>query len=192
MKTTDDHKGVFGIYDSRMTVELTVDRLKGNGFQSTDISVLMPQEHDSEKLTREKITKAPEAVTTGASTGFIIGGTLGWLAGIGAIVIPGIGPLIAAGPILALLAGAGTGAALGGLTGGLIGLGIPEFEAKQYENHLKDGGILLSVHTDNSEWIEKAKKILKETGARDISTVGETPEEPVRRKSVEPGTKSMY
>ncbi|MBV9341218.1 MAG: DUF3341 domain-containing protein, partial [Acidobacteria bacterium] len=121
----------------------------------------------------EKATKAPEGTATGAGTGAVIGGTLGWLAGIGALAIPGVGPLIAAGPIVAALTGVGVGGAIGGISGALIGMGIPEYEAKRYEGRVKEGGILLSVHSDNSDWTRKAKDILERTGAEDVSSTGE-------------------
>jgi hypothetical protein len=169
----DKKEAVFGIYPDRVAVERGVDRLKMEGFTSSDISVLIPEPGGSEKFAHEKATKAPEGATTGAGTGLVLGGALGWLVGVGSLAIPGVGPFIAAGPIVALLAGAGTGAAVGGLAGGLIGLGIPEYEAKRYEGYVKDGGILLSVHTGNSDWVKKAKQILEDTGAKDISTSGE-------------------
>ena len=114
-----------------------------------------------------------EGATAGAGTGAAIGGTLGWLAGIGALAIPGLGPFIAAGPIMAALAGVGVGGAVGGITGALIGMGIPEFEAKRYEGRIKEGGILLSVHCDDSEWTKKAKEILEHSGAQDVTSTGE-------------------
>ncbi|MEK6773611.1 MAG: DUF3341 domain-containing protein [Bdellovibrionota bacterium] len=169
----DNHKAVFGIYSSRSAVEQGIDRLKADGFASTEISVLIPAQGGSEQFAHEKGTKAPEGVTTGASTGMLVGGALGWLAGIGTIAIPGIGPFIAAGPIMALLAGAGAGAAIGGLAGGLIGMGIPEYEAKRYEGYIKDGGILLSVHTGNTELTKRAKLALEQTSAKDISSTDE-------------------
>lgn len=169
----DDQKAVFGIYSSQAKVEAGVERLKTEGFLNTDISVLMPDKAGSQKFAHDNSTKAPEGATAGAGTGLVIGGTLGWLVGIGALAIPGFGPLIAAGPIVALLAGAGTGAALGGIAGGLVGLGIPEYEAKRYANYVNEGGILLSVHTGNSDLVDKAKRILEETGATDISSNGE-------------------
>jgi hypothetical protein len=155
-------------------VENGVERLKMDGFTPSDISVLMPEKGASDKFAHEKATKAPEGVTTGASTGLVIGGTLGWLVGIGALAIPGVGPFIAAGPIVALLAGAGTGAAVGGIAGGLVGMGIPEYEAKRYETFVKEGGILLSVHTGDAEMIKRAKLVLEETGAKDIASSGES------------------
>ena len=176
--SNDKLKAVFGIYASRAAVEQGVERLKLDGFSSSEISVLMPEKGGSEKFAHEKATKAPEGATTGASTGLVIGGTLGWLVGIGALAIPGVGPFIAAGPIVALLAGAGTGAAIGGVAGGLIGMGIPEYEAKRYEGYVKDGGILLSVHTGNSEMIKKAKLALEQTGAKDIASTGEVASSP--------------
>lgn len=169
----DDKEAVFGIYQSRFSVEQAVERLKAENFSSADISVLMPEKGGSEKFAHENSTKAPEGATTGAGTGLVVGGTLGWLVGIGALAIPGVGPLIAAGPIVAMLAGAGTGAAVGGVAGGLVGLGIPEYEAKRYEGYIKDGGILLSVHTGNSDLKKKAKLTLEQTGAKDISSSGE-------------------
>ena len=164
---------VFGIYPSSTSVELAVDSLKAAGFRNTDISILFPENVGTKDFAHEKGTKAPEGATTGASTGAVIGGALGWLAGIGALAIPGLGPFIAAGPIMAALAGVGVGGAVGGLTGALVGMGIPEYEAKRYEGRVKSGGILLSVHSDNSEWTSRAKTILKDTGAEDISSTGE-------------------
>jgi hypothetical protein len=164
---------VFGIYSSRSGVENAVDALKAETFRNTDISVLFPQNEGSKDFAHEKGTKAPEGAAAGAGTGAIVGGALGWLAGIGALAIPGLGPFIAAGPIMTALAGVGVGGTVGGLTGALIGLGIPEYEAKRYEGRMKRGGILLSVHSDNADWTKKAKRILEETGADDISSTGE-------------------
>jgi len=163
----------FGIYSTRVGVERAVDTLKAAGFRNTDISVLFPCNEGNKEFAHEKNTKAPEGATAGAGTGAVIGGTLGWLAGIGTLAIPGVGPLIAAGPIMAALAGAGVGGAVGGITGALIGLGIPEYEAKRYEGRINKGGILLSVHCDSSEWTKKAKEILKTSGAEDVSSTGE-------------------
>jgi hypothetical protein len=181
----DDKKAVFGIYPSRFSVEAGVDRLKAEGFSNSDISVLMPDKGGSEKFAHDNSTKAPEGATAGAGTGLVIGGALGWLVGIGALAIPGVGPLIAAGPIVALLAGAGTGAALGGITGGLVGLGIPEYEAKRYAGFVNEGGILLSVHTGTSEEVKRAKTVLEQTGATDISTSGEVSGEFVQKTKIE-------
>jgi hypothetical protein len=164
---------VFGIYRDRMGVERAVDELKAAGYRNTDISVLFPENVGTKDFAHEKATKAPEGTATGAGTGAVIGGTLGWLAGIGALAIPGVGPLIAAGPIVAALTGVGVGGAIGGLTGALVGMGIPEYEAKRYEGRVKEGGILLSVHSDNSEWTSRAKDILERTGAEDVSSTGE-------------------
>jgi hypothetical protein len=167
---------VFGIYPTRMSAENAVDALKAANFRNSDISVLLPEgpgAPGTKDFAHEKNTKAPEGATTGAGTGALLGGGLGWLLGIGALAIPGLGPFIAAGPIMAALAGAGVGGAVGGLTGALIGMGIPEYEAKRYEGRVKDGGILLSVHSDASEWTKKAKEILERTGAQDISSTGE-------------------
>lgn len=169
-KDKDLHKAVFGIYKTRAGAESAVDALKVAGFRNSDISVLMPSTEGTQDFAHEKATKAPEGATTGAGTGAIVGGSLGWLAGIGALAIPGIGPFVAAGPIMAAIAGAGVGGTLGGLTGALIGMGIPEYEAKRYEGFVKEGGILLSVHVDDSEWQTKAKEILESTGAEDIDS----------------------
>ena len=163
----------FGIYKDRATAETAVDRLLTEGFSNQDVSVLMSDNSGSKDFATEKNTKAPEGTTTGVGVGGAIGGTLGLLAGIGALAIPGVGPLIAAGPIMAGLAGLGIGGAVGGLVGALVGMGIPEYEAKRYEGRVKDGGILLSVHCNTSEEISKAKDILKETGAEDIASSGE-------------------
>jgi hypothetical protein len=164
---------VFGIYPDRASVDSAVDALKAAEFRNTDISVLFPENSGTKDFAHEKDTKAPEGATTGAGTGALLGGGLGWLAGIGALAIPGLGPFIAAGPIMAALAGAGVGGAVGGFTGALIGLGIPEYVAKRYEGRVKDGGILLSVHSDDSAWTKKAKEILERTGAEDVSSTGE-------------------
>jgi hypothetical protein len=164
---------VFGIYNGRSGVETAVEALKAAGFSNSDVSVLFPENQGTKDFAHEKNTKAPEGATTGAGTGAVLGGGLGWLAGIGALAIPGLGPFIAAGPIMAALAGAGVGGAVGGLTGALIGMGIPEYEAKRYEGRVKDGGILLSVHSNSSEETKKAKEILERTGAQDVSSTGE-------------------
>lgn len=165
---------VFGIYRDRASVEQAVDALKAAGFRGEDISVLFPHNEGNKDFAMQKETKAPEGAAAGASTGAVVGGALGWLAGIGLLAIPGLGPFIAAGPIMALLAGAGVGGAVGGITGALIGLGIPEYEAKRYEGLIKEGGILLSVHSDDSDWTKRAKAVLEGTGAKDISSTGET------------------
>lgn len=165
---------VFGIYPSYETVEMGVESLRAAGFRNTDISVLFPENEGTKDFVHEKGTKAPEGATAGAGTGAVLGGALGWLAGIGALAIPGVGPLIAAGPIMAALAGVGVGGAVGGVAGALIGLGIPEYEAKRYEGLVRQGGILLSVHSDDAEWTKRAKKILEDTGAKDISSTGES------------------
>jgi len=165
---------VFGIYRSVSAAERAVDMLVQQGFSSADISVLLPDNRGTRDFAHEKDTKAPEGTTTGVTTGGVIGGTLGVLAGIGALAIPGLGPFIAAGPIMGGLAGLGVGGAVGGLIGALVGMGIPEYEAKRYEGHLKSGGVLLSVHCDTSDEISRAKDLLKTTGAEDISSSGES------------------
>jgi hypothetical protein len=164
---------VFGIFDRRSTAERCVDALLAAGYRSDDISVLMPDQASTKEFATEKNTKAPEGTTAGATAGGAIGGTLGLLAGIGALAIPGLGPFIAAGPIMGALAGIGSGAVVGGVIGALVGMGMPEYEAKRYEGRVKNGGILLSVHCDNSDWVDRAEKILKQNGADDISSAGE-------------------
>src|SRR6202795_3720817 len=165
---------VFGIYSSGEHAERAVDTLIKAGFSNSDISVLLPDTRSTKEFAHVKDTKAPEGTTTGATAGGVIGGTLGVLAGIGALAIPGLGPFIAAGPIMAGLAGLGVGGAVGGFVGALIGMGIPEYEAKRYEGHLKKGGVLLSVHCDTSGEIMRAKEILNETGAEVVSSTGES------------------
>jgi hypothetical protein len=164
---------VFGIYPFRERLEEAVVALKTSGFRSTDISILYPENVGNKDLALEKSSKAPEGVAAGAGTGAIVGGALGWLAGIGVLAIPGVGPFIAAGPIMAALAGLGVGGTVGGLAGAMVGTGIPEYEAKRYEGRIKNGGLLLSVHCDNSHWTNLAKEVLERTGAEDIASTGE-------------------
>jgi hypothetical protein len=172
-------KSVFCITTSRDQADQIVDRLKTANFSNNDISVLFPDKGSTRDFAHEKNTKAPEGAVAGAGTGGVIGGALGWIAGIGALAIPGVGPFIAAGPIVAALSGAAVGATIGGIAGGLIGLGIPEIEAKRYEGKVKAGNILISVHTESSEEITEAKDIFTQAGAEDICTTGEasTPKE---------------
>jgi len=167
-------KAVFGIAKNESQAIAITDRLKMAGFTSNDVSVLFPDKQGSKDFAHEQHTKAPEGAVTGAGTGAVVGGALGWLVGIGSLAIPGLGVFIAAGPIMAALAGAAGGAAAGGLTGALIGMGIPEYEAKRYEGKVKDGNILLSIHTEDSAERDRAKKILEDGGAEDISYTGET------------------
>lgn len=171
--STSKHIAVFGIYATPATAEAAVDHLLAKGFTNPAISVLLPDDESTRAFAHEKHTKAPEGTATGVTTGGVVGGTLGLLAGIGALAIPGVGPLIAAGPIMATLAGVGVGGAVGGIVGALVGMGIPEFEAKRYEGAVKDGGTLLSVHCDTSEQVSAAKDALRDTGARDISSASE-------------------
>lgn len=164
---------VFGIYPSREMAENGVDRLIAAGFRNEDISVLLQDNVGTKDFAHEKHTKAPEGTTTGAVAGGVIGGTIGGLIGAGLLAVPGVGPLIAAGPVIAALTGVGSGGVVGGIIGALVGLGIPEYEAKRYEGRIKEGGILLSVHCDNVDWVARAKEILRETGAEDIASAGE-------------------
>jgi hypothetical protein len=165
---------VFGIYATAADAERGVDTLIAAGFPSEDISVLLPDNRSTQEFAHEKETKAPEGTAAGVTAGGILGGTLGVLAGAGALAIPGVGPLIAAGPIMAGLAGLGVGGAVGGLVGALVGMGIPEYEAKRYEGRVKDGGVLLSVHCDTAEAVRRAKELLKGSGADDIASTGES------------------
>jgi hypothetical protein len=166
-------RAVLGIYPNYSSLEYAVEVLKEAGFRNSDISVLFPERAGSKGFAHDKGTRVPEGAATGAGTGALLGGALGWLVGIGTLAIPGLGPFIAAGPIMAALAGMGVGGAVGGITGALIGMGIPERQAKHYEVRVKEGGILLSVHSDNSDWAKRAKGILERTAAQDISTTGE-------------------
>lgn len=166
-------KAVFCIANSEFQAEGIVSELKISGFSDNDISVLFPDKTGTKDFAHEHSTKAPEGAATGAGTGGVVGGALGWLAGIGALGIPGAGPFIAAGPIMAALGGAAVGAAVGGIAGALIGMGIPEFEARRYEGKIRAGNILISVHTENSREGKRAREILEQAGAQDISTTSE-------------------
>jgi hypothetical protein len=166
---------VFGIYSDRLAVEEALEHLRASGFRGTDVSVLFPDNQGTKDFAHEKNAKAPEGVTTGAVAGGITGGVLGWLTGIGALAIPGLGPFIAAGPIVAAIAGAGAVGALGGIIGALVGMGIPEYEAKRYEGRIREGGVLMSVHCDSAEWVNRAREAMRETGAQDIASAGEKP-----------------
>jgi hypothetical protein len=182
-------RSVFGIYNNRLNAESAVDELRLAGFRAADISVLLPENRGNKEMAVESNSKAPEGATAGGASGAVVGGALGWLAGIGALAIPGVGPLIAAGPIVGALAGLGAGGATGALVGSLIGYGIPEYEAKRYEGRVKNGGILFSVHVDDSEWRDKAEEILERTGADDVHATSESSadhdvtEKPVARGS---------
>jgi len=164
---------VYGIFSTREQLETAVKAMKAEGFRAEDISVLLPENYGNKDMATSKATKSPEGAATGGVAGAVAGGVLGWLAGIGALAIPGVGPFIAAGPIMAALAGMGAGAVLGGATGALAGIGIPEYEAKRYEGLVKRGGILVSIHCDDSNWTSRAKRLLKEHGADDISSASE-------------------
>lgn len=166
-------KAVFCIAKTESQAESIVAELKRSGFSNNDISALFPDKKGTRDFAHEKSTKAPEGATTGAGAGGLLGGTLGWLVGIGALAIPGVGPLIAAGPIVAALSGAAVGAAVGGIGGALVGMGIPELEAKQYERKVRDGNILISVHTDDADEVARAKDVFKRQNAENISSSGE-------------------
>jgi hypothetical protein len=164
---------VYGVYADREHVEKTIERLRKDGFNSGDVSVVFPDRDMSKEFALEKNTKAPEGALAGGSTGLVVGGTLGWLVGIGTLAIPGVGPLLAAGPIVAALAGAGVGGAIGGIAGTLIGLGVPEIEAKRYEEEIKRGRILVSIHCDSVHMAQRARKVLEDSGAKDVFLSGE-------------------
>jgi hypothetical protein len=183
----EKNTAVFGIYQNEKQAERTIDDLLAAGFSNDDVSVLLPDLRGTKDFAHDKGTKAPEGAAAGATTGGLVGGTLGLLAGIGVLAVPGIGPFIAAGPIMAALAGLGAGGAVGGFIGALVGMGIPEYEAKRYEGHIKAGGILLSVHCDTAEGIVRAQDLLKYTGAQDISSsVEASADKPVVTEVVTP------
>jgi hypothetical protein len=167
-------KAVFGIARTENQAIAIASRLKESGFSPNDISVLLPDKTGTRDFAHEQHTKAPEGAAAGAGSGVILGGALGWLVGVGALAIPGLGPFIAAGPIMAALAGAGAGAAAGSLLGTLVGLGIPELEAKQYEGKIRSGNILISVHGTDGKEVTRAKEILRQAGADDVSYTGES------------------
>lgn len=169
----DSRLAVFALFNDRMSVESAVNMLKIERFRNSDISVLMPDKQSTKEFAHEKSTKAPEGAAAGGVSGAALGGALGWLVGAGTLAIPGIGALVAVGPIISTLVGVGVGGAVGGLTGALIGMGMPEYEAKRYATSVKEGGILLSVHVDDDEWKEKAEDILERCGGTDMSTTHE-------------------
>ena len=177
------HTSAFGIFSSREQAESCINILLNDKFSKDDVSVLLSNADTTRQMAVEKNTKAPEGATTGATTGGVIGGALGLLAGIGALAIPGLGPFIAAGPIMGALAGVGAGAAAGGIIGTLVGMGMPEFEAKRYESHVKNGGILLSVHCEDSDLVTRAKDILRRSGAEDVSSAEESAANSTTRKA---------
>lgn len=168
-------KSVSCIAPSLLQANQIVDCLQDEGFSSNDVSALLPDKTGTRDFAHKKGTKAPEGATAGAGSGAILGGALGWLAGIGALSIPGVGPFVAAGPIVAALSGAAVGGTVGGIAGALIGMGIPEFEAKRYEGKIKEGGILISVHTDSADEVKRVKEIFRQAGAQDIAAAGEAP-----------------
>lgn len=164
----------YGIYRDRVSFERGLESLRAASFRNSDISAILPdRDHTTRDLAHEINTKAPEGVATGAGTGAAVGGVLGWLIGIGALAIPGIGPLVAAGPIVAALAGAGAVGAAGGLVGGLIGAGIPEVEAKRFAGRIREGAYLISVHCDDATWAKRAEEILEATGGKDVVKTSE-------------------
>ncbi|PWT96157.1 MAG: hypothetical protein C5B53_10145 [Candidatus Melainabacteria bacterium] len=166
-------QAVICIVHTEEQADRIVEALRAAQFNADDVSMLLPNKNMSRDLGHETHSKGPEGVTTGVSVGAVLGGALGWLAGIGALAVPGLGPFIAAGPIMALLSGAAVGGSVGGVVGALVGLGLPEYEAKQYEGKLRDGNILLSVHTEDSQSAKRVEDIFKDNGATDIKKTGE-------------------
>ncbi|MFZ6641814.1 hypothetical protein ACO0LL_18895 [Undibacterium sp. TC4M20W] len=164
---------IYCIATNRVQAENIVDNLKLAGFPSGDISVLFPDQTGTRDFAHEQNTKLPEGAATGGVAGMGVGAILGWLTGIGTLAIPGVGPFIAAGPIMAALSGAALVGAAGGIIGALVGLGIPEYEAKLYDGKIRGGNILISVHTDNSNEASNAKDIYKKAGAEDINSTSE-------------------
>lgn len=165
---------VFGIFRSREAVEEAIGALEKAGFRATDISALLPENEGTKDLAHERHTKAPEGTAAGTVTGGAIGGILGGLIGVGLIAIPGLGALVAAGPIIAALTGVGSGGVVGGIIGALAGLGIPEYEAKRYEGRIKLGGLLLSVHCDDAHWVKRAKDVMEQTGGEEMAATSES------------------
>jgi len=168
------NKSVFCLAKDEAQASRIIEDLRSAGFSNNDISALLPDKATTREFAHSKGTKAPEGAVTGAGTGGVLGGVFGWLVGIGALAIPGLGPFVAAGPIMAALSGVAVGGAAGGLIGSLIGIGIPEYEAKRYESRLREGGILLAVHSENSDETKRAKEIFERDGAEDIATSGES------------------
>jgi hypothetical protein len=164
---------VFAIFGDRLHVETGVDALLGHGFRGEDVSVLLADNIGTKDFAHEKHTKAPEGATAGAGVGVLVGGAVGLLVGLGSITIPGLGAFLVAGPLVAALAGAGAAGVAGGIIGSLVGFGMPEYEAKRYEGLIKEGRILLSVHCDNAEWVKRAKEVLTDAGAENISATTE-------------------
>ncbi len=164
---------VYGVFRNRSHAEGAIDRIRMEGFRAEDISFLAPETLGTRDMAIEGNSKVPEGAAAGGTIGAVTGGVMGWLVGIGALAIPGIGPFIAAGPIMAALAGLGAGATIGGLSGALVGAGLPEYEAKRYEGQVREGGVLLSIHCDDSEWSTRAKEVLTASGADDIASSGE-------------------
>lgn len=179
----------FGIYPDQGTVNDAIDNLKSAGFRQTDISVLFPENLGSKDFAHEKHTKAPEGAVAGGGSGAVLGAAFGWLVGAGALLMPGLEAMHAAGPILGMLGGLGVGVTVGGLAGAMVGAGVPEYEAKRYEGRVRKGGILLSVHCDDAKWSKTARSILKRTGASDVSTTGEAKADFARTEKPMPRTR---
>jgi hypothetical protein len=179
-------KAVYGIYTNRTHAEEAVEALREAGFRPQDLSVLLPENVGSKDIGYEKHTKAPEHAAKAGAAGGVLGGAVGWLLGMGALAIPGIGPIVAAGPIMGALAGLGAGSVLGGLAGALTGMGVPEYEAKRYEGRIRSGGALISIHCETDVWTSRAKEMLKHTGAEDVSTTDVAPVSRGNRLEEEP------
>jgi hypothetical protein len=167
------NRSVMGIVDSQRQAESIVLELQRVGFLQSALSVLFPDQDGTRDFAHEHHTKAPEAALAGVGAGGALGGALGVLAGIGALAVPGVGPFVAAGPIIAALSGAAAGAAVGGIAGALVGLGIPEIEAKLYEGKIRGGNILIAVHVESDNAQRSAMAVLREGGAADVVSTAE-------------------
>lgn len=190
MPSRSGHQAVFGIFPTPIATGEVVETLRRSGFPNRDISVLMPARASDETVGYRKSTKAAEGTAVGAAGGAFVGAGVGWLAGLGAIGIPGVGPFVAAGPLLATLVGIGVGGTLGGIAGALIGLGMPEYEARRYEGFVKEGQVLLSVHVNDRYWADRARRILRDSGARDIAIADEEKAPTVLTGNVRPLTRA--
>jgi hypothetical protein len=165
---------VMGIYPDRTTISEALNTLNKAGYRATDISVLSSDNLGSKDFAHQKRSKALEGAAIGASAGAVVGAILAWFISTQPVTVTALGPLAAAGPVLAAIAGAGAGGAFGWIVGLLAGLRLTEYVAKRYAGRMRHGGILLSVHCDSPEWCDRARKALKDTGAQAISSASET------------------
>jgi hypothetical protein len=164
------NRSVYGIFPDQTSISEAVNALRAVGFRSTDISILYPDNVGTKDFGHQKSTKAPEGAVAGGSAGAILGGMLGWFAGMGTLAIHGLEPFAVAGPLMGMLSGLGVGMLAGSLTGALTGASFPEYEAKRFTGRIRRGGILISVHCDNVDWAKAASNTLRRSGAQDIGT----------------------